>query len=80
MSATRKRPQPYQTLGVAILNAAGEIWTDEVFAEPEAAIQALKEHLGANFDPKNFSLVPATLTVTADEGQPAYPLTSYLEK
>lgn len=42
MAMLKKKPRPYETSGVGILNPYGDLWIDQVFKDPLEAIEYLE--------------------------------------
>ena len=58
----RKKAKKFVMERFGILNRFKEPWTDRVFFTPEGAELHVKNFLGENYEPENFSIAKVTMT------------------
>lgn len=74
-------PRPNITTGLAIIGPYNTVWTSDVFETPEAAYKHLDAFWKGKWEPRQWRVVPATLTVaviteTTETPMPAIELES----
>lgn len=82
MKRSSKPMRTYERTGVGIVNPYGQLWSDEVYDTPEAAIAHLRRFWNGvpAYDESRWSLTMVLVKVTAVEPVQIWKVRDYLAK